>query len=83
MTRNTAATGYEPGTVTVTQALGRLEDIRGLMRDGDVGLAEVERTQLYLDILYSLAHSWDFSHKRDMRKLAGIGLDAFRVEPPS
>lgn len=82
MTQGTSVESFTPSHITVTQALVRVGEIRDLMAEGDIEAVEVERTQLYLDTLFSITYTPNYTDKRELRQLAGIALEAFEIKAP-
>lgn len=71
--------GYTPRQITATQAMSRVQDVKDLLENEDYDEANLERAQLYADVLFTLAHVSYAAHVREIRRLAGIALEAFEI----
>jgi hypothetical protein len=72
--------GYSPARITATQARARYHDIRELAEEPhSQESAQLERTELYLDVLYSIANAPTMADKVELKRLAGVALAAFEI----
>jgi hypothetical protein len=71
--------GYKPSRITATQARSRYQDIQDLVNSEDFEEAQLERSQLYLDTLYSIANAPTMADKLELKRLAACALAAFEI----
>lgn len=71
-----------PAAITTVQAETRLKEVRDLARSGFPSDAEEERQQLFIDVLFTIAHAPGMAYKSELKRLAAIALDAHDVEIP-
>lgn len=83
MTRETQNAGLELSVITSTIAQNRIGGIRQLVSEGQFQHAQLERSKLYLETLYSIANAPAMADKTEMRKLAAIALAAFEIRIPT
>jgi uncharacterized tellurite resistance protein B-like protein len=77
MTRKT--TRVTPTHIGPTQALARLQEVKDLNDNQEYVEAAQERDELAVDVLYSIHHASGYADKAEMRRLAGIALEAFEI----
>lgn len=77
MTRTTSYSGYTPNRITIAVAQSRIRDIQDLVEMEDHAEAEIERNQLVMDVLFSIANAPTMADKRELKKLAHVTLEAF------
>lgn len=77
MTRETSS--YTPRRVTLGEARSRVQDVKDLVDAEDYHEAMLERNQLLLDVLYSIADAPTMADKRELKRLAAVALTAFDI----
>lgn len=71
--------GYRPSRITAKEVRSRCQDIQDLVNNGYTEEAKLERTQLYLDTLFSISNAPAIADKGQLRRLASYALEASEI----
>jgi hypothetical protein len=83
MTMTGRTSKVTPTHIGPTQALTRLQEVKDLNDNQEYVEASLERDELAMDVLYSIHHASGYADKAEMRRLAGIALEAFEIGRPT
>lgn len=68
-----------PSRITIAQAEARLRDIADLVKINHLVAASRDRAQLSMDVLYSIQNAPTIADKRELKRLAGVALEAYEI----